>query len=176
MAATIAALLTIYLSCYPCHSSALTAANGKAAVQHVAPKGGHPGAKPAPSRHTVVVVRGRPAAHGQPQYDYWRPWYTYDTPKQHHGRKDVHRPVPNYSPQAHKQPHPQHWSANRRMEGGRGDKAKVGYVKELKPVAYNTVIEEEKRVVIKEQPKLVLKKVPKVVVKEQPKVIIREQP
>ncbi|KAL1431678.1 hypothetical protein MTO96_013789 [Rhipicephalus appendiculatus] len=62
------------------------------------------------------------------------------------------------------------------MELGRGDKAKVDYVKGMKPVAYDTVIQEEKKVVIKEEPKLVLKEVPKVVVKEQPKVIIKEQP
>ncbi|KAH7977388.1 hypothetical protein HPB49_001156 [Dermacentor silvarum] len=119
-------------------AGSLAAANGKAAVKPVAVKGVHPVAKPAAARPTVVVVKRQPGAYVQPQYDYWRPWYTYDTPNHHHGRKDSYRPVPHKQPQPHKH-----------TEWGRGDdKAKGGYVKEAKPIAYDTIIHEEKKVKI----------------------------
>ncbi|XP_077503704.1 uncharacterized protein LOC144114090 [Amblyomma americanum] len=168
---------------------ALAAADGKAGAVS---KGVQPAGKPAAAKPAVVVVK-RPEAPKQPEYDYWRPWYTYNSPQQHHrghARKESHHPPPK-QPQPHSQPprqqHPQrqappqnlfNWPSNSGgFQWGRGDdKVKDSYVKEVKPVAYDTVIEEEKKVVVKEEPKVVVKEVPKVVVTEPPKVIVQEVP
>ncbi|XP_077536834.1 uncharacterized protein LOC144149175 [Haemaphysalis longicornis] len=168
---------------------ALADANGKGgASKPAAVKVVHQGPKHAAPKPGPVLIPVRPPAPRQPHYDFWRPWYTNSVPHQHHhghARKENPKPPQHKAPQPHPHVYPQRpqqnwlrWPTNTgSFEWGRGDhKATDGYVPEGKPVAYDTVIKEEKKVVIQEEPKVVVKEVPKVVVKEEPKVIVQEVP